>query len=73
MEEQKRSPLQKQGNVSERQLPCRKCGAYHRWITVGVLLCWDGLLLYMILRCLVHPVYGAVLVACVSVYLGYEM
>lgn len=45
----------------------------HRWLNVAILLCWDGLLLYMILRCLVHPVYGAVLVAGVSVYLGYQM
>lgn len=43
-----------------------------KWLAVVVLLCWDGLLLYMILRCLVDPVYGAVFVAGVSVCLGYQ-
>ena len=41
-----------------------------RWITVGILLAWDGLLLYMIVECLIEPVYGAVFVAVVSCYLG---
>lgn len=42
-----------------------------RCLTVAVLLIWDGLLLYMIMGCLIDPVYGAVFVAVVSVYLGY--
>ena len=45
-------------------------GALGRWVTVGILLVWDGLLLYMIVRCLIEPVYGAAFVAVVSVYLG---
>lgn len=44
-----------------------------RWIAVIVLLTWDGLLLYMIVGCLVEPVYGAVLLAMVSVCLGYQL
>lgn len=44
-----------------------------RWQTVIVLLALDGLLLYMIVHCLIEPVYGAVLVAVVSVYLGYQL
>lgn len=42
----------------------------HRWITIGVLLAWDGLLLYMIVECLIEPVYGAAFVAVVSCHLG---
>ena len=41
-----------------------------KWMTVAVLLAWDGLLIYMIVRCLIEPVYGAVFVAAVSLYLG---
>ncbi len=44
-----------------------------RWMTITVLLAWDGLLLYMIVRCLVEPVYGAVFLAMVSVCLGYQL
>lgn len=44
-----------------------------RWLTVTVLLAWDGLLLYMIVRCLIEPVYGAAFVAVVSIYLGYQL
>ena len=45
----------------------------HRWVTVMVLLLWDGLLLYMIVRCLIEPVYGAAFVGAVSMYLGYQL
>lgn len=45
-------------------------GALGRWVTITVLLAWDGLLLYMIVRCLIEPVYGAAFVAVVSIYLG---
>ena len=41
-----------------------------KWMTVAVLLVWDGLLIYMIVRCLIEPVYGAAFVAAVSFYLG---
>ena len=44
-----------------------------RWMAITVLLAWDGLLLYMIVECLVEPVYGAVLLAMVSVCLGYQL
>ena len=44
-----------------------------RKMTVTVLLLWDGLLLYMIVRCLIDGVYGAVFMAVVSVTLGYHM
>lgn len=44
-----------------------------RCLTVTVLLAWDGLLLYMIVRCLIEPVYGAAFVAVVSIYLGYQL
>ena len=42
-------------------------------LAVLVLLVWDGLLLYMIVDCLIEPVYGAAFVAVVSVYLGYQI
>lgn len=44
-----------------------------RWLTVTVLLAWDGLLLYMIVECLIEPVYGAAFVGAVSIYLGYQL
>ena len=50
-----------------------RCRKQIRWMTVTVLLAWDGLLLYMIVACLVEPVYGAVLLAMVSVCLGYQL
>lgn len=48
-------------------------GRIGRWLTVTVLLAWDGLLLYMIVHCLIEPVYGAAFVAVVSIYLGYQL
>ena len=45
----------------------------HRWVTVMVLLLWDRLLLYMIVLCLIEPVYGAAFVGAVSMYLGYQL
>ena len=50
-----------------RSLRCR------RYMTVTVLLLWDGLLLYMIIHCLIDGVYGAVFMAVISVYLGYTL
>lgn len=44
-----------------------------RWVAVGVLLAWDGLLLYMIVECLIEPVYGAGFIGVVSCYLGYHL
>lgn len=44
-----------------------------RWLTAAVLLIWDGVLLYMIVRCLIAPVYGGAFIAVVSVYLGYHL
>ena len=48
-------------------------GQMGRYLLVTVLLAWDGLLLYMIVRCLIEPVYGAAFVAVVSIYLGYKL
>ena len=48
----------------------RKLGKY---LSVILLLAWDGLLLYMIVECLIEPVYGAAFVAVVSVYLGNKL
>lgn len=45
----------------------------NRWLLVAVLVSWDGLLMYMIIRCLIEPVYGAVFVAAVSINLGYQL
>ncbi|MBQ2854494.1 MAG: hypothetical protein IJE81_03370 [Oscillospiraceae bacterium] len=44
-----------------------------QWQMAAVLLLWDGVLLYMIVRCLIEPVYGGVFIAVVSVYLGYHL
>ena len=52
---------------SRRKLRCR------RYMTVTVLLLWDGLLLYMIVHCLIDGVYGEVFMAVISVYLGYTL
>lgn len=48
-------------------------GRISQWLCITVLLAWDGLLLYMIVHCLIEPVYGAVFVAAVSIYLGYQL
>lgn len=53
--------------------PSQPSGRISRWLTVTVLLAWDGLLLYMIVHCLIEPVYGAAFVAVVSIYLGYQL
>ena len=44
-----------------------------RWVQVTMLLIWDGVLLYMIADCLIEPVWGAVFVGIISVYLGYRL
>lgn len=44
-----------------------------RWLTVTMLLIWDGVLMYMIVRCLIEPVYGAAFIAVLSIYLGYQL
>ena len=66
MEDERRSRAA--GRFLTRQPGSRK--ALSRWLTVTVLMIWDGLLLYMIVECLIEPVYGAAFVAAVSVYLG---
>ena len=48
----------------------RSPGRLCRWMRVTVLLAWDGVLLYMIADCLIAPVYGAVFVGVISIYLG---
>ena len=44
-----------------------------RCLSVIFLVVWDGVLLYMIARSLIVPVYGAAFVAVVSVYLGNKL
>ena len=43
------------------------------WLLIVLLLAWDGLLLNMILKELIEPVYGAAFVGVVSIYLGYQL
>ena len=61
-----REVLQRQ----QRRSGMRRC---RRYMTVTVLLLWDGLLLYMIVRCLIDGVYGAVFMTVISIYLGYNL
>lgn len=56
-----------------RQTRSRHLRRRRRWVSVTLLLLWDGMLLYLILRCWIVPVWGGVFVAVVSVYLGYQM
>ena len=67
MEEKRRT-----GRETGRYLAGGRCPMGHtgKWLMVTVLLAWDGLLFYMLIRCLIEPVYGAVFVAGVSFYLG---
>lgn len=53
----------------------RRCRGrrFRKYLAVLVLPIWDGLLLYMIVDCLIEPVYGAAFVAVISVYLGYQI
>ena len=50
-----------------KQPPCR-C-----WLMITMLLAWDGMLIYMIARCMIVPAYGAAFVAVISIYLGYQL
>ena len=61
------------GRFLTQQRPGRSTRRIRRWLLVTVLLAWDGLLLYMIVECLIEPVYGAAFVAVVSVYLGNKL
>ena len=61
-----REALQRQ----RRSSGIRRC---RRYMTVTVLLLWDGLLLYMIVKCLIDGVYGAVFMTVISTYLGYHL
>ena len=61
-----REALQRQRRHSGRKR-CR------RYMTVTVLLLWDGVLLYMIIKCLIDAVFGAVFVAVISVTMGYHL
>lgn len=58
------SPVRRRGRGYSRLRGC---------MTVTVLLLWDGLLLYMIVKYLIVPVYGGLFIAVVSVYLGYQL
>lgn len=57
----------------KRQRCGRAAKRTRRYMTVTVLLLWDGLLLYMIVKCLIDGVYGAVFMAVISVTMGYHM
>lgn len=57
----------------QRQKRSREASRCRRYMTVLVLLAWDGLLLYMIVQCLIDGVYGAVFMAVISITLGYNM
>jgi len=57
----------------ERQRRVRRIRRFRRWVTVTVLLLWDGVLLYLIVHCLIAPAWGGAFVALVSVNLGYEL
>ena len=57
-------------NGSHQAARHKKRGGY---LSVILLLAWDGLLLYMIVKCLIEPVYGAAFVAVVSIYLGNKL
>ena len=61
-----REALQRQRRNSKRKR-CRK------YMTLMVLLLWDGVLLYMIIKCLIDAVFGAVFVAVISVTMGYYL
>ena len=61
------------GRFLPQQRPGRRSRKIRRWLLVTVLLVWDGLLIYMIVRCLIDPGYGAVFVAAVSMTLGYQL
>jgi hypothetical protein len=59
--------------LPEREIrPARHRGGI-RWLTVTMLLIWDGVLMYMIVRCLIEPVCGAAFIAVLSIYLGYQL
>ena len=51
----------------------RKIRRKKQILAVMFLLLWDGLLLYMILSCRIEAIYGAVFVAVISIYTGYQM
>ena len=65
---------QEQEKINGRYLSRQYRGRrFRKCLAVLVLLVWDGLLLYMIVDCLIEPVYGAAFVAVISVYLGYQI
>ena len=61
------------GRFLTQQRPGRSTRRIRRWLLLTVLLAWDGLLVYMIVRCLIDPGYGAIFVAAVSINLGYQL
>lgn len=65
--------LPQEQNALEREKRKGRKLRRRRYMTVTVLLLWDGLLLYMIIHCLIDGVYGAAFIAVLSVYLGYTL
>lgn len=68
-----------EGNRKSRSAGCyltpgeRNRVRYRRVLMITMLLIWDGVLLYMIVKCLIEAVYGAAFVAAISIYLGYQL
>ena len=75
MKERKKMPIQESGRYLPKRTGHRKNTPIRmrQGVIVLVLLSWDGLLLYMIVRCLIEPVYGGLFIAIVSVYMGYQL
>ena len=57
----------------QRQNRSRKRRLRKQFFAVMVLLLWDGVLLYMIITGRIEVGYGAIFVAVVSLYAGYQM
>lgn len=74
-----RKELPMKEGIREKQEPghflarASRKGKYRRWMSAGLLLFGDGLLVYMIRASLIDPVYGAAFVAVVSINLGYQL
>ena len=64
---------QREWQRMQRQNQSRRIRRRKQILAVMVLLLWDGLLLYMIVSCLIEAVYGAVFIAVISIYMGYQM
>lgn len=64
---------QRDQEAIQQQYRSRRIQRCRQYMTVFVLLLWDGLLLYMIIGCLIDEIYGAIFMSVVSVALGYHI